>query len=103
MGLLLRALIWLYRMAISPMLGPRCRFLPSCSAYAAEAITRHGALDGSILAVGRVCRCHPWGGSGYDPVPAVPRWRQRHGAAGTGAASSSTTTSAAPARSDKAP
>jgi putative membrane protein insertion efficiency factor len=59
-----------YRLAISPMLGTNCRFSPSCSAYAIEAIERHGAMRGSWLAARRVMRCHPWGGSGYDPVPA---------------------------------
>jgi putative membrane protein insertion efficiency factor len=65
----------LYRWVISPaktvLFGPlgRCRFTPSCSAYALDAIQRHGALAGSRLAVKRVCRCHPWGGCGDDPVP----------------------------------
>jgi hypothetical protein len=69
MASLLRALIWLYRMALSPMLGQNCRFEPSCSAYAMEAIGRFGAWQGSLLAFRRISRCHPWGGSGYDPVP----------------------------------
>ena len=66
----------LYRWVVSPaktlLFGPlgRCRFTPSCSAYALEALQRHGALDGSGLAVKRLCRCHPWGGCGDDPVPA---------------------------------
>lgn len=58
-----------YRWLISPLLGPRCRFLPSCSAYALEALTRHGLWRGGRLAVRRILRCHPWGGSGHDPVP----------------------------------
>ena len=58
-----------YRLAISPLLGPRCRFHPSCSAYAVEALRRHGAARGGWLAVRRIARCHPWGGSGVDPVP----------------------------------
>jgi putative membrane protein insertion efficiency factor len=67
--LLLRGLIRSYQLLISPVLGPSCRYLPSCSDYAAEAIGRHGALAGTWLAVRRLARCHPWGGSGYDPVP----------------------------------
>jgi uncharacterized protein len=54
---------------VSVHLTPRCRFSPSCSAYALEALQQHGALRGSWLAVRRVARCHPWGGSGLDPVP----------------------------------
>jgi len=65
----LRGLIRFYQLFISPVLPPSCRYLPSCSAYAAEAITTHGALRGSWLAARRLSRCHPWGGSGYDPVP----------------------------------
>ena len=58
-----------YRYLISPVLGPRCRFAPSCSDYAIEALRCHGALHGGWLALQRIARCHPWGGSGYDPVP----------------------------------
>jgi putative membrane protein insertion efficiency factor len=58
-----------YRLAISPWLGPRCRFQPTCSEYALQALRRHGAVRGSALAARRIARCHPWGASGYDPVP----------------------------------
>ena len=58
-----------YQLLISPLLGPRCRFYPSCSAYAIEAIGGHGALRGSYLAARRLLRCHPWNPGGLDPVP----------------------------------
>ncbi len=67
---LLQLLIRLYRWLLSPLLGSNCRYQPSCSAYALEAIEIHGAWRGGWMSVGRVCRCHPWGGDGYDPVPA---------------------------------
>ena len=62
-------LVWLYRLAISPWLGNNCRYEPSCSEYAMDALRIHGAFRGSWLAAERIGRCHPWGGSGYDPVP----------------------------------
>jgi len=62
-------LVRLYRVAISPWLGANCRFDPTCSSYAIEALQRHGILKGGWLAMRRIGRCHPWGGSGYDPVP----------------------------------
>ncbi|MBK0065226.1 MULTISPECIES: membrane protein insertion efficiency factor YidD [unclassified Acinetobacter] len=66
---ILHWLIRFYQIALSPLLGPRCRYMPTCSQYALEAVHLHGAIKGSWLAFNRVCRCHPWGGSGYDPVP----------------------------------
>lgn len=68
-SILLRGLIRLYQLLVSPLLLPSCRYLPSCSEYAADAIAQHGAARGSLLAARRLLRCHPWGGSGYDPVP----------------------------------
>ncbi len=65
----LLVLIQLYRVTLSPLLGPRCRYLPSCSQYAAEALRTHGLWCGGRLAVRRLLRCHPWGRSGIDPVP----------------------------------
>lgn len=59
----------IYRRVVSPWLPPRCRFVPSCSAYAAEAIATHGARVGVRLAVARIGRCHPWHPGGFDPVP----------------------------------
>lgn len=61
--------ILFYKACISPMFSPACRYTPTCSQYALEALRRHGPLKGSWLAIKRICRCHPWGGSGYDPVP----------------------------------
>lgn len=58
-----------YRYFISPLMPPRCRFVPSCSGYAQEAIIRHGLILGGSLSVKRILRCHPWGKGGYDPVP----------------------------------
>jgi uncharacterized protein len=68
-GWLLVGLLTVYRRYISPLLGPRCRFYPSCSAYALEAVQLHGALRGSWLAVRRLSRCHPFHAGGLDPVP----------------------------------
>jgi putative membrane protein insertion efficiency factor len=66
--LLLKLLIHVYRLVISPLMRPRCRFLPTCSQYALDAITHYGPYRGSILALKRLCRCHPWGDHGHDPV-----------------------------------
>lgn len=71
MNALLRALVRAYRYFVSPMLPPACRFYPSCSAYAEEALREHGALRGGWLAARRVCRCGPWHPGGVDPVPAA--------------------------------
>jgi putative membrane protein insertion efficiency factor len=65
----LKFLIRAYQLALSPMFGPRCRFYPSCSQYALEAIESHGALRGSWLTARRICRCHPFHDGGFDPVP----------------------------------
>lgn len=61
--------IFFYRKSISPMFPPCCRFTPTCSQYAVEAIKKHGPFYGLYLAIRRIIRCNPWGGSGYDPVP----------------------------------
>jgi len=66
---LLLALIRAYRLVLSPWWGGHCRFTPTCSQYAAEAVERHGARDGTWLAMRRVGRCHPWCHGGFDPVP----------------------------------
>lgn len=58
-----------YQFAISPLLGSNCRFSPTCSAYAIEALEKHGTFRGGWLAIRRILRCHPWGRSGHDPVP----------------------------------
>jgi hypothetical protein len=65
----LMGIIRVYQLAVSPLLGPRCRFHPSCSCYAHTAIERHGALRGSWLGARRLLRCHPFSPGGYDPVP----------------------------------
>ncbi len=69
MKTLLLLLLRMYQLGISPLLGPKCRFYPSCSHYASEAIVEHGAVKGSLMAARRVCKCHPWHEGGFDPVP----------------------------------
>ena len=81
---LLRGLVLAYRWLISPVLGQRCRYLPTCSEYALTALDRHGAVRGGWLTLKRLGRCHPWGGSGYDPVPS------RHSFAPSGAYTAAT-------------
>ncbi len=83
MNLVVRLLslpIQLYRLTLSPMLPPSCRYAPSCSEYALEALQRHGAWRGLRMAARRIVRCHPWGGHGYDPVPDLPAASARGGA-----------------------
>ncbi len=63
------AIIKVYQWIISPLLGPKCRFTPTCSHYALEAFKKYGPFKGLWLAIKRILRCHPWGGHGYDPVP----------------------------------
>ncbi|GAA6136776.1 hypothetical protein NBRC116583_05230 [Arenicella sp. 4NH20-0111] len=70
---LFNAVFWVYKLVISPLLGTNCRFAPTCSEYTRDALELHGAFKGSCLAIKRVCRCHPWGGHGFDPVPDVVR------------------------------
>ncbi len=68
-------LIRCYQKFLSPLLGNNCRFVPSCSQYAIEAITIHGAVKGTVLAVWRILRCNPFGGCGRDPVPPKGKWK----------------------------
>jgi hypothetical protein len=70
------AAIRLYQWTLAPLIGPACRFMPSCSEYAREAVLGHGPIVGAWLALRRLGRCHPWGGEGWDPVP--PAQRRRH-------------------------
>jgi len=70
-----RAAIRGYQLTLSPLIGNQCRFHPTCSHYALEAIERHGLLKGSMLAIRRLLRCHPFHPGGFDPVPAVPESR----------------------------
>ena len=66
--------IWFYQKVISPYTPPSCRFTPTCSEYARQALLKHGPIKGLWLAIKRISRCHPWGGSGYDPVPSTIRF-----------------------------
>ena len=62
-------IIKFYQLVISPVFGPKCRFTPTCSNYALDALKKYGLFKGSWLAIKRIAKCHPWGGKGYDPVP----------------------------------
>ena len=78
MRTLLIAFVRAYQLTLSPFVGFNCRYLPTCSAYATEAIETHGALRGGWLTIKRLLRCHPWGGSGYDPVPDAHHCTHHH-------------------------
>lgn len=78
----MRALVIGYRWTLSPFVGWHCRFQPTCSAYALEALERHGAIVGGWLTLRRLLRCHPWGGWGYDPVPPAGAGRDSGSASG---------------------
>ena len=65
---LLIQFVLLYRVTLGRVLGGQCRFVPTCSQYAIDAITKHGAIRGGWMTIRRICRCHPWGGKGYDPA-----------------------------------
>ncbi|SKA04382.1 putative membrane protein insertion efficiency factor [Enhydrobacter aerosaccus] len=78
-SMLLKGAIRLYQLTLAYFFVGACRYEPSCSAYAAEAITVHGAVKGSYLAARRLCRCHPWGAGGYDPVPPARSATRRGG------------------------
>jgi len=81
---LLTLLVRAYQLVLSPLLGPRCRFYPSCSAYAVQALSTHGALRGTYLAGRRLLRCHPWNPGGVDHVPPAGSftWHHPHHSAG---------------------
>jgi len=73
----IQKLIKFYSLAISPLLGSNCRYSPSCSEYSSIAFERFGVVTGCCLTVKRLCRCHPWGGEGYDPVPEKPQSNEK--------------------------
>ena len=72
---ILQLLVRGYQVVLSPLFGDCCRFTPSCSNYMIEALRTHGAAKGTLLGLRRILRCHPFGGCGYDPVPAKGRWK----------------------------
>ncbi|MCB2412664.1 membrane protein insertion efficiency factor YidD [Demequina sp. TTPB684] len=79
-ALVLMGAIRLYQLVVSPLIGPTCKYYPSCSHYGLEAVSRHGALRGTVLAAWRVLRCNPWSNGGVDEVPPVgePLFRHHH-------------------------
>ena len=77
LALCLRGLVVLYRIIVSPYMPPSCRFYPSCSKYALEALTEHGAIMGVVYTIRRLARCQPWGGEGFDPVVKSRRSSQK--------------------------
>ncbi|HBN46659.1 MAG TPA: membrane protein insertion efficiency factor YidD [Prevotella sp.] len=79
LALLLVAPIRFYQKCITPYTPPSCRFTPTCSEYARQALLKHGPVKGLLLAIWRICRCNPWGGSGYDPVPETFTFRRSTG------------------------
>ncbi len=81
---MLRGFVRFYQYFISPMTGPNCRFAPTCSEYAMEALEKHGAVKGTWLTLRRLSQCHPFGGSGYDPVPEGRHEHRGHGPARPG-------------------
>ena len=70
---IIRLALRAYKLTLSPLIGTQCRYIPTCSEYAAAALIAHGPLRGSALATWRLCRCAPWGGFGHDPVPPAPK------------------------------
>lgn len=96
---LMVGLIKVYQFAISPLLGPKCKFYPSCSVYAVDALLTHGPIKGLLLAVRRLGRCHPWQVGGLDPIPPKGAWRPEINPDGTPRKSRTVPSSAASARS----
>jgi len=76
LGWIILVPVWIYKYSISPFIPDSCRFIPTCSTYAVEAVKIHGPFIGIWLATKRILRCNPWGGSGYDPVPPAGAWKK---------------------------
>ncbi|WP_342799504.1 membrane protein insertion efficiency factor YidD [Quadrisphaera granulorum] len=83
LAVVLLLLVRIYQLLVSPLLGPVCRYAPSCSSYGATALRRHGALRGTWLTARRLLRCHPWAAGGWDPVPERAEWGEDDGVDGT--------------------
>lgn len=84
--------VYFYRYAISPLTPPSCRYTPTCSQYAIDAVKKHGILKGIYLGTKRILSCNPWGGSGYDPVPEEFTWRRKNNALSPSEKENNTTT-----------